>query len=105
MLHKFGRCATHTGSEENNEPHQNMNTQYKVTMAKRTQGTWDYDYSSGQLAFTGEHFDDKAEAEATAEKLNNELAQEMADGCGIDVEQWNETRARDCDKYWHVIEV
>jgi len=48
-------------------------------------------------------FDTKDEAEAEAEKRNDELTQEMADGCGMSVEEWNDTRAQDCDRYWHVI--
>jgi hypothetical protein len=79
-------------------------TQFKVTLRKRTQGTWDEDYSSGHLGFMAEYFDSKDEAEAESDKRNEKLAQEMADGCGMDVEEWNETRARDCGKYWHVIE-
>lgn len=78
--------------------------QFKVTLRKRTQGTWDEDYSSGHLGFMAEYFDSKDEAEAESDKRNEKLAQEMADGCGMDVEEWNETRAQDCDKYWHVIE-
>jgi hypothetical protein len=81
-----------------------MSTQFKVTLRKRTQGTWDNDYASGHLGFMAEYFDSKEEAEAESDKRNEKLAQDAADGCGMSVEDWNDTHARDCDKYWHVIE-
>jgi hypothetical protein len=76
---------------------------FKVTLARRTQGTWNLDYSSGHLGYMAAFFDTKDAAGDEAKKRNDELAQEMADGCGMDVEEWNDTRAQDCDKHWHVI--
>ena len=38
MLHKFGRCATHTGSEENNEPSKNMNEIATISKVSRPYG-------------------------------------------------------------------
>lgn len=79
---------------------------FKVTLAKKTAAGWDQDYASGQLSHMSSFHVDKAEADAEADRKNAKLTQEMADGLGMDVEEYKEAgRAADCEKYYHVIEV
>ena len=77
---------------------------FKVTLAKKTAAGWDMDYASGQLEHMASYHATKADADAEADRRNSKLAQEMADGLGLDVEEYEESgRAADSAQYYHVV--
>lgn len=79
---------------------------FKVTLAKKTAAGWDKDYASGQLSHMSSFHVDKEEADSEADRKNDHLTQKMADGLGMDVEDYKESGiAADCEQYYHVIEV
>lgn len=57
---------------------------YKLTIAKRIQGTWFQDWASGQLEHMASYGDNKRELEREAAKANKDFA--------------------DDDRYYHVVE-